>query len=87
LGASVSNLVLLISKDFIKLVLIAVILASPVAWYIMNKWLQDFAYRTSIGWTVFALSASIAFLIAFVTVSTQAIRGALSNPVKSLRTE
>ncbi len=87
LGASVPNLVLLISKDFIKLVLIAVVLASPVAWYIMNKWLQDFAYRTSIGWTVFALSASIAFLIAFVTVSTQAIRAALSNPVKSLRTE
>ena len=87
LGASASNLVLLITKDFIKLVLIAVVLASPVAWYIMNKWLQDFAYRTSIGWTVFALSASIAFLIAFVTVSTQAIKAALSNPVKSLRTE
>ncbi len=87
LGASVSNLVLLISKDFIKLVLIAIILASPLAWWIMNKWLQDFAYRTDIGWTVFVLSASIACIIAFITVSTQAIRAAISNPVKSLRTE
>lgn len=87
LGASVSNLVVLISKDFIKLVLIAIVLASPVAWWVMNKWLQDFAYRTNITWTVFVLSALIACLIAFVTVSTQAIRAALSNPVKSLRTE
>ncbi|MDB5209361.1 MAG: FtsX-like permease family protein, partial [Sediminibacterium sp.] len=87
LGASVSNLVLLISKDFIKLVLIAIVFASPLAWWIMNKWLQDFAYRTNIGWTVFVLSASIACVIAFITVSTQAIRAAISNPVKSLRTE
>ncbi|MEO8172906.1 MAG: FtsX-like permease family protein, partial [Sediminibacterium sp.] len=87
LGASVSNLVLLISKDFIKLVLIAIVLASPVAWWIMNKWLQDFAYRTDIGWAVFVLSASIACIIAFITVSTQAIRAAITNPVKSLRTE
>ncbi len=87
LGASVSNLVVLISKDFIKLVLIAIVLASPIAWWIMNKWLQDFAYRTGISWTVFALSAIIACLIAFITVSTQAIRAAIANPVKSLRTE
>ncbi|MES2372818.1 MAG: ABC transporter permease [Bacteroidota bacterium] len=87
LGASVSNLVLLISRDFIKLVLIAIVLASPLAWWIMNRWLQDFAYRTNIGWTVFALSASIACIIAFITVSTQAVRAAVSNPVKSLRTE
>jgi putative ABC transport system permease protein len=87
LGASVSNLVLLISRDFIKLVLIAIILASPLAWWIMNRWLQDFAYRTDIGWAVFALSASIACIIAFITVSTQAVRAAVSNPVKSLRTE
>jgi len=87
LGASVSNLVLLISKDFIKLVLIAIVLASPLAWWIMNRWLQDFAYRTDIGWTVFVLSASIACIIAFITVSTQAVRAAITNPVKSLRTE
>ncbi|MES2006192.1 MAG: ABC transporter permease [Bacteroidota bacterium] len=87
LGASVSNLVVLISKDFIKLVLIALVLASPLAWWIMNRWLQDFAYRTSISWTVFALSASIACLIAFITVSTQAVRAAIANPAKSLRTE
>ncbi|MCW3088420.1 MAG: FtsX-like permease family protein [Sediminibacterium sp.] len=87
LGASVSNLVLLISKDFIKLVLVAIVLASPIAWWIMHKWLQDFAYRTSITWTVFAISGLMACLIAFITVSTQAIRAALSNPVKSLRSE
>jgi putative ABC transport system permease protein len=87
LGASVANLVLLISKDFIKLVLVALVLASPVAWWIMDKWLQDFAYRTNIGWAVFALAAMIACLIAFITVSTQAIKAAVSNPVKSLRTE
>ena len=87
LGASVSNLVFLISKDFIKLVLIAIVLASPLAWWIMHKWLQDFAYRTNITWTVFAISATIACLIAFITVSTQAIRAAVMNPVKSLRTE
>lgn len=87
LGATASNLVFLISKDFIKLVLIAIILASPLAWWIMNHWLQDFAYRTSISWTVFAISAFFACLIAFLTVSSQAIRAALMNPVKSLRTE
>jgi putative ABC transport system permease protein len=87
LGASVSNLVFLISKDFIKLVLIAIVLASPIAWWIMHKWLQDFAYRTNITWTAFAVSSSIACLIAFITVSTQAIRAAIVNPVKSLRTE
>lgn len=87
LGASVPNLVVLISGDFIKLVLIAIVIASPVAWWIMNRWLQDFAYRTNIGLTVFLISGAIACLIAFVTVSTQAIRAAVTNPVKSLRTE
>ena len=87
LGASVSNLVVLISKDFILLVALALLLASPLAWWIMNKWLGDFAYRTSISWTVFALSGFTACFIAFVTVSTQAIKAAISNPVKSLRTE
>lgn len=87
LGASVSNLVVLISKDFILLVLVALLLASPLAWWIMNKWLSDFAYRTTISWTVFAISALTACFIAFVTVSSQAIKAAVSNPVKSLRTE
>jgi putative ABC transport system permease protein len=87
LGASVSNLVLLMSKDFIRLVLVSIVLASPLAWWIMNKWLQDFAYRTNIGLAVFFISGSIACLIAFLTVSTQALRAALSNPVESLRTE
>jgi putative ABC transport system permease protein len=87
LGATVSNLIVLITKDFIKLVLIAIVLASPLAWWIMHKWLLDFAYRTDISWTVFLISGSIACVIAFVTVSTQAVKAALSNPVKSLRTE
>jgi putative ABC transport system permease protein len=87
LGASVPNLVALISGDFIKLVLVAIVIASPLAWWIMNRWLQDFAYRTNIGLMVFLISGSIACLIAFITVSTQAMRAALTNPVKSLRTE
>jgi putative ABC transport system permease protein len=76
-----------ISGDFIKLVLVAIVIASPLAWWIMNRWLQDFAYRTNIGLMVFLISGSIACLIAFITVSTQAMRAALTNPVKSLRTE
>lgn len=87
LGATASQLVILISRDFIKLVLIAIILASPLAWWFMNKWLADFAYRTSISWTVFVISAFFACLIAFLTICTQAIKAALSNPVKNLRTE
>ena len=87
LGASVYGLVGLLSKDFLKLVLIAVLIASPLAWYFMNQWLQNFAYQTTISWQVFALTTMLAVLIAFVTVSYQAIRAALANPVKSLRTE
>jgi putative ABC transport system permease protein len=87
LGASVLTVVGLLSKDFLKLVLIAVVIASPLAWYAMNKWLQNFAYQTSVSWQVFALTSILAITIAFVTVSYQAIRAALSNPVKSLRTE
>jgi putative ABC transport system permease protein len=87
LGASVTGVVGLLSKDFMKLVGIAVVIASPLAWYIMNKWLQDFEYRTSIGWQVFAVTIVAAMLIALITISFQAIRAALSNPVKSLRTE
>lgn len=87
LGASVYGVVGLLSKDFLKLVLMAVVIASPLAWWGMNKWLQNFAYQTSIGWAVFLLTALIALAIAFATVSVQAIKAALTNPVKSLRTE
>ena len=87
LGASVSNIVVLLSKDFIKLVVIALIIASPVAWYIMHKWLNDFAYRINISWLVFALAGASALVIALATISFQAIKAAIANPVKSLRTE
>jgi putative ABC transport system permease protein len=80
-GASVSGIVTLLSKDFVKLVLISIVIALPIAWYTMNKWLQDFAYRVSIEWWVFVLAAMIAILIALVTVSFQAIKAALANPV------
>ena len=87
LGASVFGIAALLSKDFLKLVLISIIIASPIAWYAMNKWLLDFAYRTHIRWTVFAITILTAVCIALVTVSFQAIRAGLANPVKSLRTE
>jgi len=87
LGASVPHVVALLSKDFLKLVLIALVLAVPVAWWLMNEWLKDFAYRINIEWWIFLVAAVIAIIIAFVTISTQAIRAAISNPVKSLRTE
>ena len=87
LGASVSAIIVLLSKDFIKLVIVAFVIASPVAWFIMNGWLQNFAYRISISMWVFAWSGLIAIFIALATVSFQAIRAAIANPVKSLRTE
>jgi len=87
LGASVSNLVLLLSKDFIKLVVIAFIIASPVAWYVTNNWLNDFAYRIEISSWIFIATGLLAVIIALATISFQAIKAAISNPVKSLRTE
>jgi putative ABC transport system permease protein len=87
LGASVPDIVNLLSRDFLKLVGIAVIIASPIAWFTMHKWLNDFAYRIPISWWIFAIAAIAASLIAIITVSFQAIRAAVSNPVKSLRTE
>ncbi len=87
LGASVYGVVALLSKDFLKLVVIAVLVASPLAWYAMNKWMQNFAYKTAITWHVFALTTVVAVFIAFATISFKAIKAALSNPVKSLRTE
>ncbi len=87
LGASTQGVVLLLSKDFIKLVIISLLVASPVAWYFMNKWLQDFAYRVNISGWIFLSAAVMVLSIALITVSFQAIRAALANPVKSLRTE
>ena len=87
LGASVGNVVGLLSKEFLKLVFIAILIASPITWFVMNKWLQDFAYRTNISWLVFVITAVIAISIALLTISFQAIKAALANPVKSLRTE
>ena len=87
LGASVSGIVRMLSKDFIKLVLLAAVIAFPVAWWAMNRWLGDFAYRIHIGWWVFVASGIAAMLIALLTVSFQAIKSAIASPVKSLRTE
>ena len=87
LGATVSNIVSMLSKDFLKLVLIASLIAFPVAWWFMNRWLRDFAYRIHIKWWVFVLASVLAVFIAIITVSFQAIKAALTNPVKNLRTE
>jgi putative ABC transport system permease protein len=87
LGASVLSITALLSKDFIKLVILSVLIASPIAYYLMNRWLQDFPYRTSINGWVFAIAGFMALLIALLTVSFQAIKAAVANPVKSLRTE
>jgi putative ABC transport system permease protein len=87
LGATTQSVVLLLSKDFVKLVLVSLLIASPIAWYFMNKWLQDFAYRVDISWWVFAVTAIVALTISFITVSFQAIKAAIANPIKSLRTE
>ena len=87
LGASVGSIVTLLSKDFLKLVLTAIVIASPIAWYAMNRWLQDFAYKIDIEWWVFALAGLLAVGIALLTVSFQSVKAALMNPVKSLRSE
>jgi ABC-type antimicrobial peptide transport system permease subunit len=87
LGASVTSITTLLSKDFLKPVIIAFVIAAPVAWWAMNKWLQSYPYRVDIHWWVFAIAGLAAILIALITVSYQAIKAAMSNPVKSLRTE
>jgi putative ABC transport system permease protein len=87
LGASVTGIVRLLSIDFLQLVGIAFLLAVPVAWFLMHKWLQDFAYQTTLGWWIFLGSGVVAVLIAFSTISYQAIRAAISSPVKNLRSE
>jgi hypothetical protein len=87
LGASLGHLLLLLSKDFVKLVILANLVAWPIVWYAMNQWLQGFAYRTSLGWTMFFLTAMTALLIALVTVGFQTVKAVLANPVEALRYE
>jgi putative ABC transport system permease protein len=87
LGASVGTIVAMLSKDFLKLVLIAALIAFPVAWWGMHKWLENFAYKINIGWEVFIVAALSATFVALFTISFQAIKAAMANPVKSLRSE
>ena len=87
LGASVANIAGMLSKDFIKLVLIAIVISSPIAWFLMQKWLQDFAYRVSLHWWLIALAGFAAIFIAIITIGFQSIKAAITNPVESLRSE
>ena len=87
LGASEGSIVTMLSKDFLKLVLLSSAIAFPIAWWGMNKWLQDFAYRIDVGWWIFIVASLAALLIALFTISTQAIKAAITNPVKNLRAE
>jgi putative ABC transport system permease protein len=87
LGASTGGIMVLLSKSFIQLVIVSLLVASPIAWWAMNKWLQDFAYKINISWWIFVLAGLAALLVALITVSFQAIKAAIANPVKSLRTE
>jgi len=87
LGASIANITTMLSRDFLTLIVLAILIASPIAWYAMNKWLQDFVYRATIQWWIFAVAGMAAILIALITISYQSIKAALANPVKSLRSE
>jgi putative ABC transport system permease protein len=87
LGASVGNITAMLSRDFLVLVLIAIVIASPIAWYAMNKWLMDYAYRAELHWWLIGVAGGAAVVIAFITISFQSIKAALANPVKSLRSE
>jgi putative ABC transport system permease protein len=87
IGASVADIVVLLCKDFVVLIGIAILVASPVAWYVMNRWLQEFAYRLPIRWWIFAVAGATAIVIALLTVSVQAMKAAIANPAKSLRTD
>jgi ABC-type antimicrobial peptide transport system permease subunit len=87
LGASVMNIAALMSKDFLRLVIISFVIASPVAWFFMSKWLENYTYRISVEWWVFAVAGFLSIMIALITISFQAIRAAIANPVESLRTE
>jgi putative ABC transport system permease protein len=87
LGASVSSIVRLLSREFVWLVGFSLVLAIPIAWWAMNKWLQGFAYRVPLSWWMFVLAGGLAVLIALLTVSFQAIRAAIANPIRALRSE
>jgi len=87
LGASVTGIIGLLSKDFLKLVVLAMVIAAPIAWWLMNSWLEDFAYRVQVEWWVFVVAAFLAVMIAFLSVSYQSVRAAVMNPVKALRSE
>lgn len=87
LGASVQGITTMLSGDFVKLVLLAILIASPIAWWGVNRWLQDFVYKIDISWWMFAVAGLGAILIALLTVSFQSVKAALDNPVKSLRSE
>ncbi|BAO76515.1 ABC transporter permease [Winogradskyella sp. PG-2] len=87
LGASVSNIVRMLSTDFVKLVMLAFIIAAPIAWWFMSKWLEDFAFRIELNWWIFVVTGIVALLIALITLSFQAIKAAIANPVESLKTE
>jgi len=87
LGASVFNVVYLLSSGFTRLILIAVVIAVPIAWFAVDSWLKSFAYRIDISWTIFLTASLSALLIAWFTVSYESIKAAIANPVKSLRTE
>jgi putative ABC transport system permease protein len=87
LGASVPNIVELLSKDFLKLVMLALMLGAPIAWYLTRQWLQNFVYRVELHWSVFVLVGVLAVVLAFLTISVQSLKAALANPVHSLRTE
>ena len=87
LGAAIPDIFMLLSKDFVKLLVLSICIASPIAWWAMTRWLQDFAYRTNIGWWMFAAVGAVCLLIALATISFQAIKAAVANPVNSLRAE
>jgi putative ABC transport system permease protein len=87
LGASVASIVRLLATEFMVLILVSILLSVPVAWYVMNQWLQDFAYKTNIGYWVFVMAGGVAVLIALATISIQSVKAAMANPVKSLRSE
>src|SRR5690606_37435097 len=87
LGASITSISTMLSKDFIILIIIAILVASPIAWWSMNKWLEDFAYHIEIRWWMFGLSGMTVVVIALITVSFQAVKAAIANPVDSLRAE
>jgi putative ABC transport system permease protein len=87
LGSSVTGIVRLLAKDFIQLIIIAIVIAVPIAWYSMNIWLSGFAYKISVSWWMFAAAGAMALAVAMLTISFQSIKAALMNPVKSLRSE